>query len=38
VDERHLDRVMGLVDEVWVTDKDNSKVERMMFTSAFHKG
>ena len=34
----HADRALELADEVWVTDKDNSKVERMMFISVFHKG
>jgi hypothetical protein len=38
VNEALVDRVVGLVDEVWVTSKDNSKVERMMFMSTFHKG
>jgi hypothetical protein len=33
-----VDRAVELVDEVWVTGKDNSKVEWMMFTSVFHKG
>jgi len=27
-----------LADEVWVTNKDNSKVERMMFVSVCHRG
>ncbi len=38
VDEGRVDRVVGLVDEVWVTDKDNSKVERMMFMGVLRKG
>jgi hypothetical protein len=36
VDER-VDRVAELVDEVWVTGKDNTRVARMMFTSVFGK-
>jgi hypothetical protein len=38
VDERRIDRVVELVDEVWVTDKDNAKVERMMGSSVLRKG
>ncbi|MCL5876505.1 MAG: hypothetical protein M1540_01675 [Candidatus Bathyarchaeota archaeon] len=37
VDERHVDKAVELVDEVWVTGKDGT-VARMMFTSVFHKG
>ncbi|MCW4018064.1 MAG: hypothetical protein NWF00_05230 [Candidatus Bathyarchaeota archaeon] len=38
VDEGRIDKVVRLVDEIWVTDKDNSKVARMMFISFCHKG
>ncbi|MCW4024518.1 MAG: hypothetical protein NWF01_05725 [Candidatus Bathyarchaeota archaeon] len=32
-----VDVTAGLADEVWVTNKDNSKVERMMFMSVCHR-
>lgn len=38
VNEKHIYKVLGLVDEVWVTGKDSGKVERMMFMSVFHRG
>jgi hypothetical protein len=38
IDEDYVDRVVELADEVWVTDKDNTKVERTIGTSVFHKG
>ncbi|MCL5877325.1 MAG: hypothetical protein M1540_05885 [Candidatus Bathyarchaeota archaeon] len=37
LDERHIDRAVELVDEVWVTGEDG-RVERMMCMSVFHKG
>jgi hypothetical protein len=38
VDDKQVDKVVGLVDEVWVTGKDKTEVERMMFTSVIHRG
>jgi 16S RNA G1207 methylase RsmC len=30
-------KATSLVDEVWITGKDNNKVEQMMFTAVFHR-
>ncbi len=38
IDEGCIDTVAELADEVWVTNKDNTKVERTIGTSVFHKG
>lgn len=35
---KRVKKAMFLADEIWVTNKDNSKVARMMFVSTFHKG
>ncbi|MGD6852896.1 MAG: hypothetical protein ACQCN6_12630 [Candidatus Bathyarchaeia archaeon] len=34
---KRVDKAAFLADEVWVTDEDNGKVERMMFVSVCHK-
>jgi hypothetical protein len=35
---KRVKKATFLADEVWVTNKDNNKVVRMMFVSACHKG
>ena len=37
VDDKLVDKAVGLADEVWAVGK-NGTVERMMFMSVFHKG
>jgi hypothetical protein len=33
----HADKALELADEIWVTGKDNTKVEKMTFLSVLHK-
>jgi hypothetical protein len=35
---KRVEKATFLADEVWVTNKDNSKVESMMFVGTCHKG